>query len=403
VRTRARVLLLVAALLPGCPAVASAQAQVVHAEMSYRAPGTGPAPNFSPKGTQVALSEIASGTTLPAGAARPAKTGTIKVGPNERSWVGILVSADPEHPRDLCRLFLDRNRNGDFADDGPPLTAVPSVREKTGDSWSSFSRIELMVPYLDGTVEPYMVSVWIVRQGDAVPEVARYSVSSWRAGTVEVDGVRAVVAAMDGNNDAVFDANDMWSVMEASAPDSARQVLTLTEARSTDRLMFVKAGDRELVLEFRGFSPDGRAMSFAVVKRPVTKTQDRAGDDTLSAERARPRAAVPFSWETRFDSAAGKARNAGRFLIVDFWTSWCGPCRMMDEWIWTDADVTAALRASYVGVKLDGDLEKQLVSRFRITGYPTFIVLDAAGKEVRRFAGYMSSRQVLDWLAAAGR
>jgi hypothetical protein len=61
--------------------------------------------------------------------------------------------------------------------------------------------------------------------------------------------------------------------------------------------------------------------------------------------------------------------------------------------------VAAALNASFVGVKLDGDLEKALVSRFKVTGYPTFIVLDATGKEARRFAGYMSSKQVLDWLA----
>ena len=70
----------------------------------------------------------------------------------------------------------------------------------------------------------------------------------------------------------------------------------------------------------------------------------------------------------------------------------------MDEWIWTDADVAASLNASYVGVKLDGDLEKALVSRFKVAGYPTFIVLDPAGKEVRRFSGYMSARQTLGFL-----
>ena len=66
----------------------------------------------------------------------------------------------------------------------------------------------------------------------------------------------------------------------------------------------------------------------------------------------------------------------------------------MDEWIWTDAEVAALLNAGYVGVKLDGDLEKALVSRFRVQGYPTVIVLDSSGREIQRFS-YLSSKEML--------
>jgi thioredoxin-related protein len=47
-----------------------------------------------------------------------------------------------------------------------------------------------------------------------------------------------------------------------------------------------------------------------------------------------------------------------------------------------------------VGVKLDGDLAKDLVSRFHVEGYPTMIVLDSSGKEIKRF-GYRSSTEML--------
>ena len=50
-----------------------------------------------------------------------------------------------------------------------------------------------------------------------VPDVLRYSVSSWRQGRVSIQGVDALVAAMDADNDALFDAGDTWSVLEASA------------------------------------------------------------------------------------------------------------------------------------------------------------------------------------------
>jgi thioredoxin-related protein len=66
--------------------------------------------------------------------------------------------------------------------------------------------------------------------------------------------------------------------------------------------------------------------------------------------------------------------------------------------VWNDADVAAGLRAGFVGVKIDGDLERALVKRFNPGGYPTMIVLDGAGKELRRVSGYQSSKQMLAFI-----
>ncbi len=391
-------LLLLAAAVP-----AVAQDQLVRAPLAYGAPGEGrPTPNFSPKGTQVPLSPVATSTRLPAGALRPAKRGVIKVGPDQRSWIPVLATACAGHPRDLCQLFLDRNRNGRFADDGPPLVGTPTQSAKTRAWWTSINKIELSVPYpATRSTEPYLVNVWMVREDSApAPEILRYSTGSWRQGTVMVNGVEALVAAMD-DNDAIFDKSDMWSIIPASDSNAPKAVLSIAEARPTNRLMFVPGPTHEQVLEFRSFSPDGRIVEFAVVDRPVTKLADRASDDLLRDERPRPRATTPFEWAhggNGLDAALAKAKTTGRSVFIDFEATWCGPCHTMDQWIWTDLEVAAKLNAGFVGVKIDADLEKAVVKRFNISGYPTMVVLDSTGAEVRRVTDYQSSTQMLDFL-----
>jgi thiol-disulfide isomerase/thioredoxin len=321
----------------------------------------------------------------------------MKVGPDQKSWVPVLVAADAGHPKDLCLLFVDRNRNGNFSDDGAALIATPTQNEKTRAWWSSFNKVTLLIPYSATVTESYLVNFWAVREDDAAaPDILRYSVGSWRSGAVTVNGIAGLIAMMDGNNDAMFAKGDMWSVLQASAPNAEKAVLSIAEARATNRFMFLQqAGSRDLVLEFRSASPDGRSVTFAVVDRPVTKTEDRAPDDMLAAERGRPRTTAPFTWNHSLDDALAKAKASGKRVFIDFETTWCGPCKSMDEWIWTDTEVAAALNAGYVGVKLDGDIEKALVKRFTVTGYPTMVMLDSAGKEVQRLVGYKSSKEML--------
>jgi thiol-disulfide isomerase/thioredoxin len=324
----------------------------------------------------------------------------LQVGPARDSWIPVLATASTAHPSDLTQIFIDANRNGDFADDGPPAMATPSQNEKTRAWWSSFNAIELRVPFPEPVrTEPYFVNFWIVREDQAPPpDILRYSRGSWRSGTVTVNGVEALVAAMDGNNDAVYGPGDSWSVVPASMDEAEKAVLSIKEARDTSRLMFIERGGgaRDIVLEFRSFSQDGSAITFAVVDLPVTKAEDRLPDDMLVSERPRARTTTPVTWSHKLDEAMAEAKASGKRVFIDFETTWCGPCKTMDDWIWTDAEVAAILNAGYVGLKLDGDIEKAHVKRFGVAGYPTMVVVDpATGQAVKTVTGYQSSEQMI--------
>lgn len=385
----------------GTAVLAMPQETVITVPLTYHAPdGKGPRPNFSPKGTQVSLTPLPDGQALPRGAVRPAMRGMIQVGPDRASWIPVLATASAAHPADLSQLFIDANRNGNFGDDGPAVVAKPTQNEKTKAWWSSFNAVDLRVRFTaPDRTEPYIVNFWIVREdGARVADILRYSRGSWRSGTVTINGVPALVAAMDGNNDALYGPGDSWSVVQASMPNAATAVLSIKEARDTSRFMFVERGGgaKDLVLEFRSFARDGSSVTFAVVDRPVSKAEDRLPDDMLATERPRARTKAAVTWSHSFDDAIAKAKATGKRVFIDFETTWCGPCKTMDEWIWTDAEVAAALNAGYVGVKLDGDIEKAFVKRFSVTGYPTMVIVDpATGRAVKSVSGYQSSAQML--------
>ena len=129
--------------------VAAAQSNVITVPLTYHAPGSGPRPNFSPKGTQVTLTDVPAAQALPRGAVRPAKKGMLQVGPSRDSWIPVLATASAAHPSDLTQLYIDTNRNGDFADDASTVATVPTQNEKTRAWWSSFNAIELRVRFPD--------------------------------------------------------------------------------------------------------------------------------------------------------------------------------------------------------------------------------------------------------------
>ncbi len=82
---------------------------------------------------------------------------------------------------------------------------------------------------------------------------------------------------------------------------------------------------------------------------------------------------------------AGQAR--GEAILLDFQTSWCGGCRMMEP-------VVHELAAEGYHVrKVDGDQHPDLVRKYRIEGYPTFVAL-RDGREVARITGPASKPQL---------
>ena len=74
-------------------------------------------------------------------------------------------------------------------------------------------------------------------------------------------------------------------------------------------------------------------------------------------------------------------------VLVDFWATWCGPCKRQAPIVEALAD------KGYTVGKVDVDQEPGLAQQFQIMSIPTLVVFKN-GKEVERLIGLHSEEQI---------
>lgn len=80
-------------------------------------------------------------------------------------------------------------------------------------------------------------------------------------------------------------------------------------------------------------------------------------------------------------------------VLVDFWASWCGPCKMLAPVI----DEIAAERDDIVVGKINVDEQMGLAIKYGVSGVPT-VALFKNGDIVERSVGYQSKGELLSEL-----
>jgi thiol-disulfide isomerase/thioredoxin len=310
--------------------------------------------------------------------------GVLSLGTGPR--VRIVLAVD-EVPGEAPRIFIDRNNNGDLADDG-------------GGDWTEMThnvrrlkQAVIEVPY-DGHSIPYAFSFY--RFTDKSGDVIYYYRDSYREGELVLGGRPCKIALLDDNADGRFD-------------DLEEGVLLIDLNR--DGVLEGKRDSAEFHALDKPFNLDGRVWEVVSVSPDGTRLTIRPSRAAVAARRyLNPGDPAPeFAGATLDGMAFDLARERGKskYILLDFWASWCGPCRSEYPYL---RDAHARYKnhgLKIAGINLDQDRDKAVaaaqkngldyphlfdgqtwkgpvVALYQVRGIPKMFLLDSDLKIVAR-------------------
>jgi thioredoxin-related protein len=111
---------------------------------------------------------------------------------------------------------------------------------------------------------------------------------------------------------------------------------------------------------------------------------------------------IQFDQTSSWSQIKERAKTENKYIFIDAFATWCGPCKAMDSKVYTDPAVAKLFNDKFINVKVQFDQTafdndyvkswyndvKQLSSQYTIKGYPSFLFFSPDGELVYRDIGY---------------
>jgi thiol-disulfide isomerase/thioredoxin len=417
----------------------TAELQVDHAALAPSGEFWGQLPFFN---TTVVLSLDA----LPDVKKEPRYSGTplyghIRLGNTSKAGYTVIVDHPGAGEWDKARLYVDVNRNGDFTDDGDGTWGNVAARGNAARLGPKL--VQLRASYSDGSndvevnSQPYTLMFLYTKPGPNAGMQLSYRRVTSRHGKIEIGDEKLRVMMVENDNDAIFrpikgnDSKPLWLFVDADGNGrfgdteihDIRGAFTLNEQNYIARP--AADGARVMLMPFKGEVPPqqrvGGNRAPPAPRIPLLAAGTPAPDFV---------AIKPDGSELRLSDYRGKV------VVIDFWATWCGPCKRAMPYVQSIHERTQARGVEVIGVcvwdtqeKFDewhenpqvkttftkafdpagvnrdnGNADSIAKKHYNVSGIPTMYVIDRDGKVVDGVVGFRGDgdNRLVEILAKAG-
>jgi len=105
-----------------------------------------------------------------------------------------------------------------------------------------------------------------------------------------------------------------------------------------------------------------------------------------------------IKWQTDYEAAVKEAAAADKPILLELYMEGCGHCARLHSETLVDDQVTGAVNAQFIPVRIEGRGRMDLVKKFDVKGAPTTLILSPQEQEKHRFVGFQSPTEYLQEL-----
>ena len=115
--------------------------------------------------------------------------------------------------------------------------------------------------------------------------------------------------------------------------------------------------------------------------------------------------AARVNWQPSYWAAQKAAKRSGKPLFIDFYTDWCGPCKILDQTTFRDPQFVAYSRG-WIMVKVNpekSEFGRKLAEKYRVQGYPSMIFTDGRGTKHGEAVGTYPAKMLIPAMKKAAK